>query len=172
MKIFVSCGSSNNIDEMYKYKSKELLDILGKSNDLVFGSYDSGLMGVSYHSFKNNIIGVSYKIYDEYTKDLNLSKKINVDTLGESIDNLIKESDSILVLPGAYGTISELMCSIELRRTINDKKIVLYNINNFYNDLINMFDKIYNEKFTENNYKELIKIASTKEEVLDYLKED
>ena len=157
MKIFVSCGSSNNIDEMYKYKSKELLDILGKSHDLVFGSYDSGLMGVSYHSFKNNIIGVSYKIYDEYTKDLNLSKKINVDTLGESIDNLIKESDSILVLPGAYGTISELMCSIELRRTINDKKIVLYNINNFYSSTVKIREKCLIKYIMKNLLKTIIK---------------
>ena len=90
-----------------------------------------------------------------------------VKTLNESNNELIKKSDIILVLPGAYGTLSEVISSIELVRTkVYDKKIIFYNINNFYDDLFELFEKMYNEKTTKNNYKDIIKICNTKEEII------
>ena len=90
-----------------------------------------------------------------------------VKTLNESNNELIKNSDIILVLPGAYGTLSEVISSIELVRTkVYDKKIIFYNINNFYDDLFELYEKMYNAKTTKNNYKDIIKIYNTKEEII------
>ena len=95
-----------------------------------------------------------------------------VNTLNESNDALIKNSDIILVLPGAYGTLSEVVSAIELVRTgVYNKKIVFYNINGFYNDLYKLFERMYSSKLTKNNYQDIIKICNTKEEVIKEMEE-
>ena len=171
MRIFISCSSQDSIDEIYKEKTKELVKAISVSNDLVFGSSNSGLMKICYDEFKKNnrkVIGICYEIYKDLLNDLELDETILVKSLNESNDELIKNSDIILVLPGAYGTLSETISSIELIRTkVYDKKIVIYNINGFYNDLFKLFEKMYDSKTTMNNYNEIIKICNTKEEVIN-----
>ena len=120
MKIFISCSSQDTIEEIYKEKTYELVKELSKKNDLVFGSSDTGLMGICYKEFlknKRNITGICYEIYKDLLEKLKLDKIIMVKTLNESNDQLINNSDIILVLPGAYGTLSEVISSIELIRT-------------------------------------------------------
>lgn len=170
MKIFISCSSQDTIEEIYKEKTYELVKEICKDNDLVFGSSNTGLMGICYREFlknKRNITGICYEMYKELLDDLKLDETIMVKTLNESNNELIKNSDIILVLPGAYGTLSEVISSIELVRTkVYDKKIIFYNINNFYDDLFELFKKMYNTKATKNNYKDIIKICNTKEEII------
>ena len=106
-------------------------------------------------------------MYKDLLDDLKLDETIMVKTLNESNNELIKNSDIILVLPGAYGTLSEVISSIELVRTkVYDKKIIFYNINNFYDDLFELCEKMYKAKTTKNNYKDIIKICNTKEEII------
>ena len=54
MKIFISCSSQDTIEEIYKEKTYELVKELSKKNDLVFGSSDTGLMGICYKEFLKN----------------------------------------------------------------------------------------------------------------------
>ena len=170
MKIFVSCSSQDSIDELYKESTMALASEISINNDLVFGCSDHGLMGIVYREFlknKRHITGICYEIYKDLLDELNLDEVIMVKTLNESNDQLIKNSDVILILPGAYGTLSETLSTIELVRTkIYDKKIIFYNINGFYNDLFKLFDKMYESKTTKNNYRDLLKICNTKEEIM------
>lgn len=175
MKIFISCSSQDSIEDVYKEKTLDLVKEISRENDLVFGSSNTGLMGICYKEFRKNnrkVIGICYEIYKELLNDLELDEVIMVNTLNESNDALIKNSDVILVLPGAYGTLSEVVSAIELVRTgVYNKKIVFYNINGFYNDLYKLFEKMYSSKLTKNNYQDIIKICNTKEEVIKEMEE-
>ena len=80
-------------------------------------------------------------------------------------------SDIIILLPGAYGTLSEFMCLLEEKRTgIHNKDIIIFNINGFYNDLINMFNKIYNNVSNKYDFNSLCKVLNTADEVIEYIK--
>lgn len=175
MKIFIGCSSSNEISEEYKVVTKYLADILSTYNDLVFGCANKGLMGICYNSFLNNnryITGICYEIYKDDLEGLKIDDLYMVKTLDESTKTLEDKSDIILFLPGSFGTLSELMYIIESKRTnIHNKDIIIFNINGFYDDLLNMYYKVF-DKVSENyDIKKLCKIYNTVEEVNNYIKE-
>ena len=174
MKIFISCSSSDEIKEEYKIVSKYLIEELSKDNDLVFGCTNRGLMGLCYNSFlKNNrkIYGVCNQIYKDDLKDLKLDDIMYVNSFEEANIIFGEISDVILVLPGSFGTLSELIDLLEEKRTgIHSKEIILFNINGFYDDLINMFNKIYNNVSNKYDFNSLCKVFTTADEILEYLK--
>lgn len=175
MKIFIGCSSSNEISEEYKVVTKYLADTLSTYNDLVFGCTNRGLMGVCYNSFLNNnrhITGICYEMYKDDLEGLKIDDLYMVKTLDESTKTLEDKSDIILFLPGSFGTLSELMYIVESKRTnIHDKDIIIFNVNGFYDDLLNMYYKIH-DKVSENyDIKKLCKIYNTVDEVNNYIKE-
>lgn len=173
MKLFISASSQDTIKDIYKEKAESLAEKLSEDNDLVFGSSNHGLMGVVYREFlKNNrnITGICYTIYEYLLDELVLDKVIKVDTLADSTNALISEADALIFMPGAYGTIEELIEAIELKRTNkHDKKIIIYNINNYFDDLLKTFDKAYEEGCGKTKYTYLLFVSSSEEEVIDYL---
>ena len=174
MRIFISASSSNEIKDEYKVVTKYLCDELSKDNDLVFGCSKKGLMGICYNSFFNNnrnITAVCYEMYKEDLNGLNINNLHTAKTLEESNSLLVKLSDKILVLPGAYGTLSEFMCLLEEKRTgIHNKDIIMFNINGFYDELISLFDKIYNNVSNNYNFNDLCKVFNTVDDVVEYIK--
>lgn len=174
MKIFISCSSSEEIKEEYKVVSKYLIKELSKENDLVFGCADRGLMGICYTTFlnnKRNIYGVCNEKYIDDVKDLKLTEIKYVKSFEEANTIFGKISDLILVLPGSFGTLSELVDLLEEKRTgIHNKEIILFNINGFYDDMINMFNNIYNNVSNKYNFNDLCKVFTTSDEIIEYIK--
>lgn len=174
MKIFISCSSSDEIKEEYKVVSKYLIEEISKENDLVFGCTDRGLMGICYNTFlnnKRNIYGVCNEKYIDDVKNLKLTEIKYVKSFEEANTIFSKISDLILVLPGSFGTLSELVDLLEEKRTgIHNKEILLFNINGFYDDMINMFNKIYNNVSNKYNFNDLCKVFTTSDEIIEYIK--
>ena len=175
MKIFIGCSSSNEISDEYKIVTKYLTDELSKDNDLVFGCEDRGLMGICYKSFleKNRkIIGICYEMYKDDLEGLKLDEVHMVKTLEESNKLLCDMSDIILILPGAYGTLSEFFNILEEKRTnIHGKDIIIFNINGFYDGMLDMMNLIYKKVSNKYNFNSLCKVFNTVDEVCDYLNE-
>lgn len=175
MKIFVGCSSSvADIPLEYKNKALELAKIISKDNDLVFGAADKGLMGVFYNEFlKNNrkIYAICYDIYLEFLKKLKVDETYIVKTLGESNEKLIELSDVIVFLPGGYGTLCELIYTLETKRTKNhNKKIIIFNINDYYTSQIEMYKRAFNDKFVDTSFDELCYVVNSAEDVIKYIK--
>ena len=170
MRIFISCSSQDSIDDIYKESTMELAKEISVDNDFVFGCSNHGLMGIFYREFlknKRHITGICYEFYKDLLSELQLDEVIMVKSLNDSNDQLIKNSDVILILPGAYGTLSEASSTVELVRTkVYDRKIIIYNINGFYDDLFKLFDKMYEFKTTKNNYKDIVSVCNSKDEVM------
>lgn len=173
MKIFISCSSSEDISIEYKAVTKFLASKLSIDNDLVFGCTNRGLMGICYREFLNNnrnIIGVCYEMYKEDLKELEINNVHMVKTLEESNRKLEEISDLILVLPGAYGTLSEFIDILEHKRTkLHNKDIIIFNINGFYDDLICMFKKITNKVSKNYDFDSLCKVFNTVDEIVNYI---
>lgn len=174
MKIFIGCSASKDISNIYFEKIEILLNKILKENDLVFGACNSGLMEISHKIAKKNnreIIGVCPKRYKDDFKDLSCNTEIITKNITERIDKLIIESDLLLFLPGGIGTINELFTAIECKRCHEfDKPIVIYNLNGFYDKILEFLDKIYEEKFARIIDKELYFISSNEKEIIKYIK--
>ena len=110
-------------------------------------------------------------MYKDDLKNLEIDEVHMVKSLEESNRLLPELSDMIILLPGAYGTLSEFMCLLEEKRTgIHNKDIIIFNINGFYDELIDMFNKIYNNVSNKYNFKELVKVFNTADEIIEYIK--
>ncbi len=172
MKIFVGCSSKNEIPDKYKVECTILLEKLFKDNDLVFGAYDGGLMGISYHeTLKNNknIIGICPDIYKEDFNTLKCTKEIITKNVSQRIDKLIEESDVCLFLPGGMGTINELFMALESKRSHEfDKPIIIYNCCGFFDYLLLFLNKIYEENFTMDYIKNSYFVSDNRDEILNY----
>ena len=178
LKIVVCCSSIGNIDKKYKENAEKLFkEIFKKENDLVFGAYNNGIMGISYKIAKENnrkIIGITPKIFKEDFKTLECDVEILTENISSRTTALIENSDILLFLPGGVGTIYELMSAIESKRSQEfNKPIIIYNDEGFFDELLEMLEKTYNNNFSNikirncynvfNNYKEIVKVINNKE---------
>lgn len=180
MKIAVCCTSIDNIDKIYKESAEKLLkEIFKNDNELVFGAYNKGIMGIAYKIAKENnrkVLGITPKIFKEDFKTMKCDLEIITENIFNRTFALIENSDILLFLPGGIGTIYELMSAIESKRSKEfDKPIIIYNINGFFDKLLEMLEKTYNEKFSNicikncyniyNDYKEIVNLINGKEYV-------
>ena len=176
MNIFVSCSSSDKISDEYKVVTRFLMENISKNNDLVFGCANRGLMGICYNEFlknKRKIIGVCYEMYKNDLEGLKLDEVHMVKTLEESNRFLEENADIILILPGAFGTLSEFIDIFEHKRTkLHNKEMIIFNINGFYDDLINMFNKIYKKVSNDYDFNSLCKVFNTALDVTNYIEEN
>ena len=73
MKLFIGASSSDNTSNEIFTDCSQLLEDILKENDLVFGAYDKGLMGISYRiakKNKRNVTGICPEVYKKSFENL------------------------------------------------------------------------------------------------------
>lgn len=173
MKLFIGLSASSLIDKKYYEESRKFLNIIMKNNDLVFGGCKSGLMSLAYDITKesnNKVIGICPERYKNDFLELSCDREIITDNISSRTNELFKEADALIFLPGGIGTIQELFSAIEFKRCHEfDKPIVIYNINNYFDKLLMFLDNVYQEKFARLVDKELYLVSTNIEEIKKYL---
>lgn len=174
MKIFIGCSSSDEIDRNYLIESEKYLEkIFAEDNDLVFGACNKGIMGSAYKAAiknKRQVISLCTKAYQDDLNMLNSNESLITNSIMERTEKLLNICDAIVFLPGGVGTMCELFSAIDGKRTKEfDKPIIIYNINNYFDDAINMLNKIYKEKFSDESIRDCYHISTSYEDTIDYL---
>ena len=138
--------SSFNLE--YENEIKELIKKIDpKKIEIVLGSRYEGLMGSISDIYKERggkVISAQVKQFiDKRYKDDYI-----YDTLRERTLQLIELGDNYLVLPGGIGTSNELF-EVLVKNNIKDfnKKIYVFNINGFYNNIINHLKYLEDKKY-------------------------
>lgn len=174
MKIFVGCSSRNNIPKKYFEDCEQFLNSLLKDNDLVFGAFYGGLMGLSHDiALKNGngVIGICPENYKHDFSNLKCTEEILANSINDRTNKVIDTSDAIVFLPGGIGTIYELYVALECKRNHEfDKPIVIYNSNGFFDKLLEFMDVIYNEEFAYLKDKNLYLVSTDVYEIINYIK--
>lgn len=174
MKLFIGCSSSNDIDKKYIDDCNIYLNELLKENELVYGAYNEGLMGLSYKVAKNNdreIIGVTPKVFENDLVNLYCDKTFVTDDILGRTGMLIKEADALIFMPGGIGTILELIAAIDMKRNGEfDKPIIIYNSYNFFDKLFIFLNKIYDESFSSIKVKDCYYVSGDAKDTLNYIK--
>ena len=176
MKLFIGSGSSDDVPEIYFKDCEELLDMLLKGNDLIYGAYNKGIMNLCVKSAKKNnskIIGVAPKVYEDDLKELDIDEKISVNNIEERTSKMINMADAIIFFPGGIGTLNEIFSSIDSKRCGEfNKPIIFYNSNHYYDKLFDFLERLYNEKFSPLADKNTYIVTDNKEEVLKILNKE
>jgi uncharacterized protein (TIGR00730 family) len=132
----------------YQDNIKKLINKLDPNKIIiVIGSRYEGLMGVISETFiknKGEVISVNTKQF--------INPKFNddyeYDNLRDRQNKLIELGDEYLILPGGIGTTSELV-DVLIKNNIKEsnKKIYIYNIDGFYDNIMNHINYLNKENF-------------------------
>lgn len=153
MNISFYLGSSVPKSKKFKEEIKQICNLLNKhSINLVYGGTDGGLMNTLAKSFKegskdNKLIGV---INEEFKKYLNLLNDVNIftNTINERKEKMIELSSLYIVFPGGFGTMEEAFDTISYLSVHKlDRKVIFYNIDNYYDSLKKLINNMKDEGF-------------------------
>lgn len=175
MKIGVFCSANNNIAELYFEKTAELGKWIGENgHSIVYGGCNVGLMDCIAKAAKQaggQIIGVVPTLVEKNGKRSEiLDVEISTDNLSDRKDQLLIHSDAIIALPGGIGTLDEIF-TVAASHTIgyHQKKVILYNIDHFYDTLIALLDDMASRNMVRGKWSDCIKCASTFEELISMI---
>lgn len=177
MKICVYGAASSLIDESYINAGIELgKKMVEKDIGLVFGGGSHGMMGaVAEGVYEKNgyLLGVIPEFFKEAESEISFNEctdYIYTDTMRERKRNLEEKSDGFIITPGGIGTLDEFFEILTLKQLgRHNKPIAIYNINGFYDELDVMMTKSIKEKFITDDCKELYKVFTDVDEMLEYI---
>lgn len=175
MKIGVFCSANNNLAQSYFDCAINLGLWMGSNNiDLVYGGTDSGLMaciGKAVHEVGGRTIGVIPRIVE---KGGRISEYVDVhipcDDLTDRKAIMMLQSDAFIALPGGVGTLDEVM-TVAASHSIgyHTKPVMLYDIDGFWQPCITMLDTMQSKGFIRGQWRDLILVVHSIDEIQQVL---
>ena len=176
MNIFVGCGALEPQKEVFRDTALKLGNFIVENNhNFVFGGSNKGMMGIIYSIVADSkgdsrIFVSTCDAYKHELTEISYNAVSNYDTVEERTYGYFVFSDVLVFIPGGFGTITELMMSIEAARANEHGMfIVIANIDVFFDPLLEMFQKIYDDGFGKETIKDIYTVTSSIEETLDVL---
>lgn len=175
MNICVYGASSNIIDKVYIEATEELGQKLAKrGHGLVFGAGAEGVMGASargVHACGGKIIGIAPGFFNVDGMIFeNCTELIRPETMRDRKKMLEEMSDAFIMAPGGIGTFDEFFEIITLKQlSRHTKAIAIFNVNNYFDDLLSMMEKGIKEEFIKEECRELYRVFDNADEMLDYI---
>ena len=178
MRICLYGAGSPNTKSEYTEVSYELgKEIAKRSYELVFGGGDTGVMGaVSKGVIENNgkVIGIAPEWMKEFEGMCkNCFKFIHTSTMDERKYLFLKHSDAFIVAPGGIGTLDEFFEIFTLKKLKrHNKKIVIFNINGYYDTMLNMINFMIDQGTIPRDNKYLFHVSTSINDIFNYLEND
>ena len=175
MKICVFCSANQQIDSDFFALTEELGRwIASEGHSLVYGGVNQGLMecvAKAVHEAGGQTIGVIPQIVE---KSGRISQYVDVEMLCDNLSDrkqlMEDQSDVFIALPGGIGTIDEVF-TVAAAHTIgyHHKRVVLYNMKGFWNDLLTLLDNLQQRGMVRGNWRDYIAVANNLDEIRELL---
>lgn len=177
MKICIFGAASAHIDTVYIKAVEELSEKLAKrGHTLVFGAGGTGLMGAAARGFKRGggfVHGVIPEFFREEKVELiyeDCDKITYTETMAERKFIMEDEADAFIITPGGIGTFEEFFEVLTLKQLgRHNKAMVIYNIEDYYDDLEKFMDAVRERKFITFKCSEMYSAFKTAEEIIGYI---
>lgn len=175
--ICVFASSSNHLEDVFYKHAKELGLLIGSNGfNIVYGGSKLGMMFACAGAVKEaggKIIG----IMPEKLASLGCANPEDCDEfiltsgMRERKAKLDELSDAVVAIAGGFGTLEELSeLIVQKQLGYNNKPIVILNTDGFYDNLLAFFETIINRNFANEGSRKLYYVASSPQEVIEYLK--
>lgn len=178
MKICLYGASSDHIDKSYISATEELgRAIAERGHGLVYGAGATGLMGAAARGVVEKggeVIGIAPSFFDvDGILFSQCTQMLYTDTMRERKQLMEEKADAFVAVPGGIGTFDELFEIITLKQLGRHKKpVAIFNVNGYYDELIQMFEKAIKGGFMAEGCRKLAPVFSKPEELLEYLETD
>lgn len=173
--ICVYCGSSVGLSPIYTQAAKELARALVNRNiNLVYGGGNVGLMKViadEVMSLGGHVTGVIPKaLMHREVGHRNLQTLHIVEDMHERKAMMAKLSDGFIAMPGGIGTLEELFEMFTwLQLGFHKKPLALYNVEGFYDLLMDFLNHTVQQQFLKQTHLELLINQSDPTKLLNQL---
>ena len=170
MKVFIASAANLDLEEKYLELARNVSEVFAKNNfDLLFGAGHYSMMGECYKTFtkyKRKVYAYTVPKWERDFKKLPKAKCVKVSDTLLRFRKLYFRSDIIVILPGGIGTLAEFTCAIEeFRSSGGNKRIVLYNLDGYYDDVIEWMKKNIETKFFKNDLSDCYQVVSNLKEL-------
>lgn len=173
--IALYCGSRSGTNPIYQEKAIALATHIAQEGfGLVYGGASIGLMGqvadtVIQHG--GEVVGVipefmlDYEIAHHHLTELHIVK-----TMHERKAIMAERASAFIALPGGLGTFEEIL-EVATWGQLNQhqKPMMLYNVNGFYDALIQQLDHAVTEGFLPPQHRAKLIVCHSSEEILSAL---
>ena len=167
MKICVF-ASSCDVGRDYEKAVYDLGYRLGsEGHALVYGGFGGGLMGAiadGFHDAGAEIIGVIPGFLEEKTENYpHLTQIVRTRELSDRKDEMIALSDAFIAVPGGIGTMDELFSILAMKASGRlDRDILIYNVNGFFDGLLDCLKQMEEGGFLYSELKELYRVETVR----------
>ena len=156
MKVFIASAANLDLEEKYLELARNVSEVFAKNNfDLLFGAGHYSMMGECYKvftKFKRKVYAYTVPKWERDFLKLPKAKCVKVSDTLLRFRKLYFRSDVIVILPGGIGTLAEFTCAVEeFRSSGGNKRIILYNLDGYYDDVILWMKKNIETKFFKND---------------------
>ena len=161
--------------KLIKQETINIADILFEKNiDLIYGGAKIGIMGIISNRMMEKggkVTGIIPKVLvKKEVINNNITKLIVVNSMHERKKMMYDLADAFIILPGGIGTLEELSEIITWKVLgIKNKIIIIFNLNGFYNSLIEQFKIMQDNNFLYSNIFEEVSIINSVSDLGDLL---
>ena len=173
--VAVFCGSKTGNNPRFTQDSIGLGKALAEKDiGLVFGGGSVGLMNEIANAVMQNG-GKAYGVIPQHLLDMEVGHNGLTDLritkdMHERKATIHELSDAFIALPGGFGTFEELMEIVTWSQIqIHDKPIILFNIDGYYDKLIDFIDHAINSGFIRQENRSIIKVVTSTEQCMKLL---
>ena len=174
--VAIFCAASENIAPGYFEAAAEVGAMLGRlGKTMVYGGARFGLMEATAKAAKAagaRIVGVVPDILVERDRVSRLlDEQVGCSNLSERKDIMLERSDVLVALPGGVGTLDEIF-HVLAAATIgyHTKRVVLYNVNGFWNALLAVVDDMSQAGFVRGEMDKYLVVADNIAQLEDLIK--
>lgn len=174
-RVCIYCGSKKGDKPAYTEQARKLGKTLAFQNiGVVYGGGSIGLMNEVANatlSHGGQVHGViPQHLHEVEVAHQNLTALHITDTMHERKAMMAELSDAFIALPGGFGTFEELLeATTWLQLEIHTKAVILYNIEGYYDKLIEFIDHAVDSGFISESNRSRLKVANSVEECLKLL---
>lgn len=171
-KICIFCGSSMGFDPIYKEKAAELGRVLADHGcELLYGGGSVGLMKIVADVMMERhckVTGtITQHLLDMRVGHPEIDELIVVETMAERKKILEDMADGFISLPGGIGTMDEFFEAYVLSQLrVFDKPVALYNVNGYYDGLVDFIGHMANEGFMRKEHAENLIVSNDAKDLL------
>jgi len=170
--IGVFCSAAENIDRKFFDAAHEVGAWMAQQGiTLVYGGAAMGLMEEVARGVKSgggHTVGVvPNRLVQREVQSSLLDEVVLCGTLAERKQLMLERSDLLLALPGGIGTLDEVF-HVMGSATIGEhhKRVVLYNIDGFWDECMGMLSKMNREGFIRGRLSDYVVTAASVGEIL------
>ena len=173
--ICVFCASSNDASPRYLEVARKLGQLMvERDHTLIYGGGSVGLMGELARAVQQGggrVVGVIPERLSTEEIAFEAAEELLVTAdMAERKSIMIERAEAFICLPGAFGTLDEMLEIITLKQLdYHDKPIVLVNTDGFYDTLLGFFRRLEEERLIYKECLELYGAVSDVESALELL---